>query len=233
MSSNEEDANEPQKRFVTVKCSKVPTVPRKVTVECSKVPTVPQTVEFIMETVPTVDLAPEMRKANAMLAEKPARARLECSACGATANAACDCGAPYVPSTAEKRELVAEALKKNPKKSNRQVAQAVGVAHKTIAAVRRGLESTGEIPQLEKTTGKDGRDRPAGKPKVTLPRSTAAQISDPGTDADRTAYLLRVDQAIRLAAYSGPVTEEIVAAARQVAAAWTELATDLANRKLH
>jgi Protein of unknown function (DUF3102) len=59
-----------------------------------------------------------------------------------------------------------------------------------------------------------------------------AAVSDPGIEDDliedpenyRTAYLLRVDQAIRFATYSGPITDEIVAGARAVAAAWTKLA---------
>ena len=65
----------------------------------------------------------------------------------------------------------------------------------------------------------------------------AEEHEEPGIEDDldtedpenfRTAYLLRVDQAIRFAAYSGPVTEEIVAAAHQVAGAWFELARKLA-----
>jgi hypothetical protein len=56
---------------------------------------------------------------------------------------------------------------------------------------------------------------------------------DPGIEANvdpknyRAAYLLRVDAARRFAAYSGPVTEEIVAAARVVAADWSRLAKQL------
>jgi hypothetical protein len=43
----------------------------------------------------------------------------------------------------------------------------------------------------------------------------------------RTAYLLRVDQALRFAAYSGPIAKEIVPAARAVATAWSTLAQKL------
>jgi hypothetical protein len=50
-----------------------------------------------------------------------------------------------------------------------------------------------------------------------------------GLDEDpenfRTAYLLRVDTALRCAVYTGPIlTTEMIAAARRVAAAWSELA---------
>lgn len=43
----------------------------------------------------------------------------------------------------------------------------------------------------------------------------------------RTAYLLRADQAIRFASYSGPINKEVISTARRVAAAWTELAEKL------
>ena len=35
------------------------------------------------------------------------------------------------------------------------------MSHNTVAAVRREMEATGQIDQLEKTTGKDGKARPA------------------------------------------------------------------------
>jgi hypothetical protein len=62
--------------------------------------------------------------------------------------------------TAEQnRDLIAELLKASPEKSNRQIAEAVKVDHKTVAAVRAEKVSTGEIPQLTKTIGKDGKAR--------------------------------------------------------------------------
>jgi hypothetical protein len=64
-------------------------------------------------------------------------------------------------SVAEKRELVAKLLKAAPAKSNRAIAEAVKVDHKTVAAVRTEKVATGEIPQLTKTVGKDGKTRKA------------------------------------------------------------------------
>ena len=66
--------------------------------------------------------------------------------------------------TAEnKRDLIAELLKAQPGKSNRQIAKSVKADDKTVGAVRAELEATAEIPQLEKTIGADGkmRARPA------------------------------------------------------------------------
>jgi transposase len=63
----------------------------------------------------------------------------------------------------QRRDDVAALFKDNPKQSNRKVAEKVGVDHKTVGTVRQQLESTGEIPQLSQTEGKDGKARPARK----------------------------------------------------------------------
>jgi hypothetical protein len=63
-------------------------------------------------------------------------------------------------SAEQKRELIAKVLKAKPEASNRQIAKQVKADDKTVATVRRELEATAEIPQLEKTTGADGKARP-------------------------------------------------------------------------
>jgi len=63
-------------------------------------------------------------------------------------------------STFQKRQLIADQLKETPERSNRWVAKVLGVDHKTVGSVRRDLDSTGEIPQLEETVGLDGKTRP-------------------------------------------------------------------------
>jgi hypothetical protein len=65
----------------------------------------------------------------------------------------------------QKREVIARVLKQNPKLSDRQIAGMVGVDNKTVGAVRERLEATEEIPQSEKRRGKDGKERPARKPR--------------------------------------------------------------------
>jgi hypothetical protein len=66
----------------------------------------------------------------------------------------------------QRRELIAKVLKAKPEQSNRQIAKQVKADHKTVAAARAKAEATGEIPQLKKTVGKDGKERPACKPKA-------------------------------------------------------------------
>jgi hypothetical protein len=58
--------------------------------------------------------------------------------------------------TAEvKRDVIAKLLKANPEQSNRTIAKQVKADDKTVAKVRRELESTADIPQL----GNTGRRR--------------------------------------------------------------------------
>lgn len=62
-------------------------------------------------------------------------------------------------SAAQKREIVEAQLKDTPSLSSRAIAARFGVDHKTVEAARDRLESSGEIPQLDATTGRDGRTR--------------------------------------------------------------------------
>ena len=77
--------------------------------------------------------------------------------------------------TEQKRELIAKLIKASPEKSNRQIASTAQVDHKTVAAVRVEKQTTGEIPQLKKTIGKDGktRRRPAKKAKSKISKASS------------------------------------------------------------
>jgi len=59
----------------------------------------------------------------------------------------------------QKRDVIAALLKATPDKSNRQIAETVKASHVTVGAVRAELQSTGQIDQLTKTVGKDGKAR--------------------------------------------------------------------------
>jgi len=66
----------------------------------------------------------------------------------------------------QRRDIIATLLKADPSQSNRQVAEQAKVSHVTVGAVRNELETTGQIDQLDKTTGADGKTRKGkGKPK--------------------------------------------------------------------
>ena len=59
----------------------------------------------------------------------------------------------------ETRDLIGKLLKATPEKSNRQIAETAKASHVTVGAVRAEMESTGQIDQLIKTVGKDGKAR--------------------------------------------------------------------------
>jgi hypothetical protein len=75
-------------------------------------------------------------------------ARLQCTKCGAEANATCNCGEAYLPAAMR----VAEYDKANPGKSTREAAADLGISNKTVSKAR-GV--TGVTP--ETVTGRDGK----------------------------------------------------------------------------
>src|SRR6516164_11843982 len=77
----------------------------------------------------------------------------------------------------QKRELIDKVLKAKPEASNATVAKQTKTTDKTVAKVRRKLESTSEIPKLEKTVGKDGKARP--KTKKTKKPAGAPKTKEP------------------------------------------------------
>jgi ParB-like chromosome segregation protein Spo0J len=81
-------------------------------------------------------------------------------------------------SRVQKRQLTAVSLRADPQLSDREHGRRCGVDHKTAAAVRSKLESTGEIPQSAARTSQDGRTRPATQP----PR--ASSLDNDGADDD-------------------------------------------------
>jgi hypothetical protein len=84
-------------------------------------------------------------------------------------------------STEERKDAAAALLKLHPERSNRSVAAEVTLAHKTVAQVRKNVEATGEIPQLVKRVGRDGKARvqPAAK-KQNHADTEADRAATPG-----------------------------------------------------
>ncbi|HRX49586.1 MAG TPA: ParB N-terminal domain-containing protein [Spirochaetota bacterium] len=65
----------------------------------------------------------------------------------------------------QKQKIVEMFLRNDPVQSDRTIAKKTGADHKTVGTVRSKLEATGEIPQLEKRAGADGRIRKANPVK--------------------------------------------------------------------
>ena len=109
---------------------------------------------------------------------------MACSACGAQANASCNCGKPYVLA----KQRAAWALAANPRKSNVAIAEEIGVGETTVRRAREGSPH-GE-PERE---GKDGKlyRLPVREQEQSI-EDFEAEI-EPGNK--RSAFLLRADQA--------------------------------------
>ena len=71
----------------------------------------------------------------------------------------------------QRHTLIEKLLQANPEQSDRQIAQQAKVDHKTVGTVRAEMQSTGEIPQLKKTVGADGKAR-----RQPVKRTKAAKV---------------------------------------------------------
>ena len=88
---------------------------------------------------------------------KPPALRLRCTSCGAIAAAGCACGVAYTPAG----KLAEQAVQANPEKSDRMIAEEIGVAGETVRRARLKSGAANEAPQ--KRVGKDGKHYSATK----------------------------------------------------------------------
>ena len=158
----------------------------------------------------------------------------------------------------QKRELLAKLLKVDPSKSNRQVAKAAGVDHKTVAAVRAEVEGRGEIPHVETITDTQGREQPVKKcstgkdgKRRKVPTKPELEDDEDGTDEGdgelppetrRVGVMLQISAARDLATgarnrinlhtevFRKSWLQEFAAEARATTAVWDDLTRELEER---
>jgi DNA-binding Lrp family transcriptional regulator len=63
----------------------------------------------------------------------------------------------------QKRDLIAEVLKAAPRKSNRQIAKAVGVSHPHVGKIRTEMESAGDVETVTTSIDTKGRKQQVKK----------------------------------------------------------------------
>lgn len=148
----------------------------------------------------------------------PAPRKLGCSACGATAEAACDCGVPYDPAG----QRAAAAVAAHPEKSDRAIAADIGVGKNTVMRAR---QSDGPDGPPERRVGKDGKRDPAKKPDPIRPLTKKQDA-----DAKRGCFMLSIQEAKNLAVYDGAVDRAMIDFAKKAASAWCELVEKLESR---
>jgi hypothetical protein len=100
---------------------------------------------------------------------------LRCTSCGALCEARCSCGASY--KYISPGELAAMAVKTNPGKSDRAIADEIGVGNKTVSRARQSTVSNDTV-ETSARVGRDSKVRVAPQPKQrknnTPEKATAA-----------------------------------------------------------
>lgn len=97
-------------------------------------------------------------------------------------------------SVVQRRELAAMLLRGDPRQSDRRVAATVRCDHKTVGKLRDRLVAGGEIPNLDATTGRDGKRYRYPAASAETPheaRESAKLLSDLGGDAPEGGSSLR------------------------------------------
>jgi hypothetical protein len=156
-----------------------------------------------------------MPKRSAKVIPMPIRQRLVCSECGADGEGTCRCGAAYVPAG----QRAAKAVAANPAKSDRAIADDIGVDHKTVAKARK--MAAGEHSPPAKRTGSDGKSYPA-----TVERKASPTVVVGGEPVSPTVARQVAQATQKLAAL--PIRDQVNAFIREL----TDFENDFAMRLL-
>ncbi len=165
------------------------------------------------------------------LKTKPIAINWMCSACGV--DAGCNCGAPLM----SKSQRATEAIAASPQKSNRAIAEEVGVSEGTVRTARR---STAKDYAVEDDTriGIDGKRRRMPVRENDPVQEDCDDCSGPADEWQHSLSNMAGD-AISAAAFwsrrfgnwkSFETPSELVTLAKQAARAWNEIASELERR---
>jgi ParB-like chromosome segregation protein Spo0J len=151
-------------------------------------------------------------------------------------------------SSAQRRDLVAEALRRLPSLSDRRLALMSGVDGKTVAAVRGELVGRAEIPHVEARADSLGRQQPARRrrPPATIfvqsARDAARAVSALqalGDDASGLLGLTRAEERARMANLTRMRIEAAAGPSEHTGEAWElrtsdfrEVLADLADQSV-
>lgn len=161
---------------------------------------------------------------------KPAKAKYECSECGAAAS--CDCGAKMVPAGTR----AAAAIAANPGKSDRAIAAEIGVSDMTVGRARRKAGATNVSPEAdgasERRLGRDGKSYSPRK-RITSDEAVYEAASRRRVFMQCVADCIRkAEQQAGLAdAMGDEIDDQIVAELDRLISAWLALKSNLLKRK--
>ena len=152
--------------------------------------------------------------ANVVSFRKPAL-EIGCTGCGATVDAACDCGVPYMPAG----QRAAAAIAANPQMSDRAIARELGVGSNTV---RRAREGTAPHGAVESRVGLDGKVRRL--PTRRVDNDDTEDAFAPATPLElKASFLIFSNEALLMAQYEGPIDGDVLRAAKATASAWCRL----------
>lgn len=102
----------------------------------------------------------------------------------------------------QKRDLIAKLLKIDPARSDRKIGESVKADNKTVASVRKEMESREEIPHVERRKDSKGRTQPAQKSKRQKKRPSVMSLHE------MVAAIDKEDEEVGRAYMAGEITGE-------------------------
>lgn len=94
---------------------------------------------------------------------------------------------------ADRRYAAEQWLRLHPEATDRRIAEETGLTHKTVARIRKRLETSGDIPQLATRVGRDGKHRPAHRRVVHKDEAAGVRLHEelptPGSVQETTTVL--------------------------------------------
>lgn len=143
-----------------------------------------------------------------------------CSVCGI--DAGCNCGAPLM----SKAQRAAEAIAANPRKSDRAIADEIGVSRETVRKERNSTDNQLSVND-EPRIGLDGKERRMPTRRAVEDEEEIEFSQKELSSRDRGSFLLRAQEAKNFAFYKGKVDVKLLEFARGTAGAWCDLVKTL------
>jgi hypothetical protein len=185
--------------------------------------------------------------------------RMVCTGCGAEANASCNCGMDYKPKSVRAAEAVKANPEKSDRAIAKEIGASpttVGKAREQLSTTgqledgpRIGLDKkTRKQPAKKANPAKapDPQEEEDRKTCIALAldaeralaefKTAASKVREKreekiGQENHRNILLMNSAASIQSATYHGPIDDEIITACRRTAAAWSDLANKLANKR--
>ena len=141
--------------------------------------------------------------------------QMTCTGCGAEANVSCNCGKPYVPA----KNRVREYDQKNPGRSTREAAADLGISNKTVSLARNS--------GVTKVTPPERDDR--SESEIESEHEEGLRVVAARGFLNRASEAKEIATLGKLAA--SDITEAMIVAADEAAAAWNVAAQNLRRMK--